>query len=105
MGTSYKRLYEEAVKENERLAAENMDLRAEVWRRREVVDLAGIARHMKVERYTPQQWQQRDHLPPVDFPLIKGVPLWYAQSIIDHFATPTRRVWYENPEESVSPAA
>lgn len=91
MSTNWKRLYEEAKAENERLSAE-------LHRRRLVVDLAGIARHMKVERFTPQQWKQRGHLPPVDFPEIKE-PLWYASTIIEHFVKPSRRVWYDNTDE------
>jgi hypothetical protein len=69
------------------------------------VDLAGIARHMHVERFTPQQWKQRDHLPPVDFPEIRE-PLWYASTIRERFVIPTRRVWYDVPAEmDLSPAA
>lgn len=95
MATSYKRLYEEASAELERV--------------REVVDLAGIARHMRVGRLTPQQWRQREHLnfPPVDFPDIKE-PLWYA-STIKAWAREKRRIWYDSPDfepgDEVSPAA
>ncbi len=97
MATSYKKLYEEASAELERI--------------REVVDLAGIARHMRVERFTPQQWRQRGLLPPVDFPEISE-PLWYVSTLKKHFVIPTRRIWYDNPEApeeafpaEVSPAA
>lgn len=97
---SYKPLWQEAQAEVKRL-------QDEVERTRKVIDLAGIARHMKVDRYTPQQWRQRDYLPPVDFPEIKE-PLWYASTIRDKFAYPTRRMWYDDPdeaEEGVSPDA
>jgi hypothetical protein len=116
--TSYKTLYQEARREVEALQVEVARLRAEVMaspdaslreleRTRQIVDLAGIARHMRVERFTPQQWKQRGHLPEVDFPEIKE-PLWYASTIKDQFATPSRRVWYDFPgaaEEELSPAA
>lgn len=116
MATSYKTLYQEAKQEAEYHAAEAERLRQrlaahpdenarEVERTRLVVDLAGIARHMQVERYTPQQWRQRPGLnfPPVDFPDIRE-PLWYA-STIKAWAEKTRRVWYDNPDAEVSPAA
>lgn len=83
---------------------------AELERTRQIVDLAGIARHMRVARYTPQQWKQRGHLPPVDFPEISE-PLWYASTIIKHFVEPTERIWWDNPDEAdiqdeeLSPAA
>lgn len=98
MSTNWKKLYQEAIAEKERLEDE-------LDRRRIVVDLAGIARHMRVERFTPQQWKQRGHLPPVDFPEIKE-PLWYASTIIEHFVVPSRRVWYDDPdaEETLSRA-
>src|SRR4051794_7010368 len=114
--TSYKTLYQEAIAQAERLADEVERLRAliqagsdenakEVERIRQVVVLAGIARHMKVERFTPQQWKQRGHLPPVDFPAI-AEPLWYVSTLKKHFVTPTRRVWYDDvPAEELSPAA
>jgi hypothetical protein len=115
--TSYKTLYEGAKQEAERLEAEVQRLRAEIKaspddnlreleRTRLIVDLAGIARHMRVERFTPQQWKQRGHLPPVDFPEIKE-PLWYVSTIKDGFIIPTRRMWYDHPgtEEELSPAA
>lgn len=113
--TSYKHLYEEARVEADGLRAELSRLRqaltqgpdfnlAELERTRQIVDLAGIARHMHVERTTPGQWKQRGHLPPVDFPEIKE-PLWYASSIRDHFVVPSMRVWYETPDEGLSPAA
>jgi hypothetical protein len=115
MAISYKTLYEEEKRERERLAAEvdrlshlvaagpDESLR-ELERTRKVVDLAGIAAHMRVERFTPQQWRQRGLLPPVDFPEIKE-PLWYASTIIEQFIIPTRRVWYDTPGEELSPAA
>jgi len=109
MGTSYKSLYQEAQKEIEKLTNEVRHLRSaldmspdeslrELERTREIVDLAGIAAHMHVERFTPQQWRQRykDEFPPVDFPAIKE-PLWYASTIRDGFAKPTRRLWCETP--------
>jgi len=114
--TSYKTLYQEAIKRADELAGEVERLRAtiqagpdanakEVERTRLVVDLAGIAAHMRVERFTPQQWKQRGHLPPVDFPDI-AEPLWYASTIKEKFAVPTRRVWYDDvPAEELSPAA
>lgn len=109
MAPGYKQLWQEAREEATALQAEVNRLRAliaagpdgtlrELERVRQVVDLAGIARHMRVERYTPQQWRQRDHLPPVDFPEIKE-PLWYASTIREVFAKPTRRVWYDAPGE------
>ena len=115
MTTSYKRLWQEANREVERLNAEVERLRTliaaspdehlrEVERIRQVVDLAGIARHMNVERFTPQQWKQRDLLPPVDFPEIRE-PLWYATTVKEQFAIPTRRVWYDILSEELSPAA
>jgi hypothetical protein len=106
---SYKTMWQEARNEADQLQAELTRLRAlinakpedmlyELERTSQVVDLAGIARHMRVERYTPQQWRQRGHLPPVDFPLIKE-PLWYASTIREGFAKPSRRVWYDAPGE------
>lgn len=114
--TSYKTLYEGAQKQANELRAEVARLQAqialgpdellrELERTRQIVDLAGIARHMRVERFTPQQWKQRGHLPPVDFPEIKE-PLWYASTIKNGFIIPTRRMWYDHPgEEELSPAA
>lgn len=113
---SYKTMWQEAVQEIERLKREVNRLNGlvalspddtlrELERIRQVVDLAGIARHMRVERFTPQQWKQRDHLPPVDFPEIKE-PLWYASTIKDGFVVPTGRVWHDYPDEAeLSPAA
>lgn len=113
---SYKTMWQEASQEIERLKAEvsrltdalfsspDASLR-ELERTRQIVDLAGIARHMRVERFTPQQWQQRGHLPPVDFPEIR-TPLWYASTIREHFADRTQRIWYDRPDdEGLSPAA
>jgi len=108
--TSYKTLYEGAQQQaNElraevarlqaRIALDPDDLLRELERTRQIVDLAGIARHMLVERFTPQQWKQRDHLPPVDFPEIKE-PLWYVSTIREKFAVPTRRVWHDFPAET-----
>lgn len=97
MPINYRKLYEEAQ--------EKIDgLEFEIERTRKVVDLAGIARHMRVDRYTPQQWKQRGHLPPVDFPDIRE-PLWYASTIRDQFCVPTRRVWYDNPDAEMSAVA
>lgn len=125
MSTSYKTLWQEASQEIEQLKhrieqlqeqyrkdmaqlhAFIEDNRSELADTRPIVDLAGIARHMRVERFTPQQWKQRDHLPPVDFPEIKE-PLWYVSTIKEQFAIPTRRPWYDHPEEveeALSPAA
>ena len=111
---AYKQLYLEAKAEAAQLQEEVTRLRdlitrstaGEVERLSDVVDLAGIARRMRVDRYTPQQWRQRGHLPPVDFPRIKE-PLWYAATIRDQFATPTQRIWYPEPDdaEELSPAA
>jgi len=109
--TSYKQMWQEASSEATALKQEVARLRAliafspdetlrEVERIRTVVDLAGIARHMRVERYTPQQWRQRGLLPAVDFPEIKE-PLWYASTLRDQFAVPSRRVWYDAPGEEV----
>ena len=103
-GRGYKSRWQKAAEEVERLR-EMVNLASdELERTRQIVDLAGIARHMKVERFTPQQWKQRGHLPDVDFPEIKE-PLWYASTIKQHFADRTQRVWYDNPDEKVSPAA
>ena len=107
MATSYKTLWQEAKEEAAQLHAEVDRLRTllagspdehlrELERIRLVVDLAGVARHMHVERFTPQQWKQRDLLPPVDFPDIRE-PLWYASTIRDGFAGPTRRLWCDTP--------
>jgi hypothetical protein len=113
---SYKSMWQEANKEIERWKGEAERLRGliesspdehlrELERTREVVDLAGIARHMRVERFTPQQWKQRGLLPPVDFPEIKE-PLWYVTTIKRDFIIPTRRVWYDHvPAEELSPVA
>ncbi len=111
MTVSYKTRWQEAQKEARALQAEINRLRAliaagpddtlrELARIKDVVDLAGIARHMRVERYTPQQWRQRykDAFPPVDFPDIKE-PLWYASTIRDQFAIPSRRIWWDAPGE------
>lgn len=114
--TSYKTMWQEATREAERLRDEVARLRAlvaaspdenarELERTRQIVDLAGIARHMRVERFTPQQWKQRGHLPPVDFPEI-AEPLWYVSTLKEKFVYPTRRVWYDDvPAEELSPAA
>jgi hypothetical protein len=115
MATSYKTLWQEANREAERLRAEVNRLQAliaaspdehlrEVERIREVVDLAGIARHMRVERFTPQQWSQRGLLPAVDFPDIRE-PLWYVSTVKERFVVPTRRVWYDVASDELSPAA
>jgi hypothetical protein len=123
MSTSYKTLWQEVTKENallkEQLRQERAERRQEVDKllgfitshrsdlaqTRPILDLAGIARHMKVARFTPQQWAQRDLLPPVDFPEIRE-PLWYAATIREKFAEATGRVWYDNPDEpGLSPAA
>lgn len=119
---SYKTMWQEASQEINRLKNEINRLKNEVQRlraaveaspddnlrelerTRQIVDLAGIARHMRVERFTPQQWKQRDHLPPVDFPEIKE-PLWYASTIKDGFVIPTGRVWHDHPDAELSPAA
>jgi hypothetical protein len=112
---SYKTMWTEAIREVARLTAEVQRLQAvltaspddlvrELERTRQIVDLAGIARHMRVERFTPQQWKQRDHLPPVDFPEIRE-PLWYASTIKTQFADRTQRIWYDHPEEGLSSAA
>lgn len=98
-------LYEEINRLRASIQANPDERLRELERTRLIVDLAGIARHMRVERFTPQQWKQRDHLPPVDFPEIKE-PLWYASTIRDQFADPTGRAWYYFPDaEELSPAA
>lgn len=103
-GRGYKSRWEAANEEIDNLRKQVKIAADELDRTRQIVDLAGIARHMKVERFTPQQWKQRGHLPPVDFPEIKE-PLWYASTIKEHFADHTKRVWYDQPEEELSPAA
>ena len=116
MAPSYKTLWQEATREIERLKAANARMTAliaatpdenlrELERIRYIVDLAGIARHMRAERFTPQQWKQRGLLPPVDFPEIRE-PLWYVSTLKEHFVIPTKRVWYDEvPDEELSPAA
>lgn len=110
--TSYKQRWQEATSEVAALRQEVARLRdvinlgpdeglRELERIRTVVDLAGVARHMRVERYTPQQWRQRGLLPPVDFPEIKE-PLWYASTLRDKFAVPSRRVWHDTIGEELS---
>ncbi len=113
---SYKAMWQEECKKVQQLTGEVERLRVaiaaspdenarELERTRLIVDLAGIARHMAVERFTPQQWKQRRHLPPVDFPAIKE-PLWYASTIKDRFIVPTGRMWHDFPSEAeLSPAA
>lgn len=116
MAVSYKKLYEEVCKREALLQAQLKRLRDQQGREVNrvhafitanrgqhlaetpaIVDLAGIARHMRVARYTPQQWQQRDLLPPVDFPEIRE-PIWLVSTIIKQFAVPTGRPWYDTPE-------
>jgi hypothetical protein len=97
MAPSYKALWQEAEQEIAQLRQQVVDLATEVDRTRQVVDLAGIARHMLVERFTPQQWAQRDLLPPVDFPEIRE-PLWYVSTLKEKFVVPTRRRWFDDPE-------
>lgn len=129
---SYKTLWQEVRQENEQLKTELAQLkeelaqlrqqyrretdkvfayiqsnRNELARTRPIVDLAGIARHMRVARFTPQQWAQRGLLPPVDFPEIKE-PLWYAATIREQFVIPTERIWYDtarDDDEGLSAAA
>ncbi len=110
MAISYKAKWQEAVGEIEKLQARTERLRrridylsAALMNQREpggqIVDLAGIARHMRVDpRYTPPQWRQRGLLPAVDFPEIRE-PLWYADTIKNQFVIPTGRIWYDNPTE------
>lgn len=115
MATSYKTLWQEAQKQADELRVEVARLEAlialgpdanlrELERIRRIVDLAGIARHMNVERFTPQQWRQRGLLPPVDFPDIRE-PLWYVSTIKKDFIIPSKRMWYDVPPEELSPAA
>lgn len=128
---SYKTKWQEADKaltriqgENDRLRDENATMKDEIIRlnglleadpeiqrarlarhNEQIVDLAGIARHMHVERNTPQQWKQRKLLPPVDFPDI-AEPLWYVSTLLEQFVRPTRRIWYDEPDRTaLSPAA
>jgi hypothetical protein len=115
MAPSYKPLWQHERQRADQLEAEVQRLRGliaaspdeilhELERTRKIVDLAGIARHMRAQRYTPQQWKQRGHLPPVDFPEISE-PLWYATTIVEKFVIPTRRLWYDFPPGELSPAA
>ena len=108
---SYKKMWQEAEQKAEALQKEVTRLQMlvnfgpddairELERTRRVIDLAGVARHLRVARYTPQQWRQRGHLPPVDFPDIKE-PLWYASTIRDQFAVPSRRLWWDEPSDIV----
>jgi hypothetical protein len=90
------------------LAAHPETQAALAWRRAtQVVDLAGIARHMRVSRATPGQWQQRKFLPPSDFPEIESGPLWYTTTIVEKFVNATGRVWWHDDEinEALPPAA
>lgn len=117
MAISYKTQWQEATKETEtlrakveeqrrqinKLAAALTSLRKSGTDTRQIVDLAGIARHMRVERFTPQQWKQRNHLPPVDFPEISE-PLWYVSTLMDKFVIPTGRIWYDHPGEALPDA-
>jgi hypothetical protein len=129
MSVSYKTKWQEANDNLSTLAAENDRLRSDVammkaeiirlnalldgdskarqlraqQQAEQIVDLAGIARHMRVERTTPQQWRQRKLLPPVDYPEI-AEPLWRVTTLLDQFVRPTRRIWYDDPE-GLSPAA
>jgi len=126
---SYKAKWQEANDNLSRIAAENERLRNETammkdeiirlnalldgdpharqiraqQQAEQIVDLAGIARHMRVERTTPQQWRQRKLLPPVDYPDI-AEPLWRVSTLLEKFVRPTRRIWYDEPE-ALSPAA
>lgn len=116
MAISYKTLWQEARQENAKLQTKIDNLRRDIDEMaaaitngrteqgptRQIVDLAGIARHMRVKRWTPQQWQQRGLLPPVDFPEIKE-PLWFVTTIKEQFVIPTRRVWHDNPSDAVEP--
>jgi hypothetical protein len=122
MSISYKTLWQEVTEENarlkEQLARERAEHRAnedsllnfitahrnDLAETRPIIDLAGIARHMRVARFTPQQWAQRGLLPPVDFPEIRE-PLWYVSTIRDKFVTPSGRAWYDTTDEALSPAA
>lgn len=135
MATSYKALWQEVCAENERLketaarqraAIKNLRLNLRLLNDRlgaavadartvthdapMILDLPGIAWHLGVKRYTPQQWKQRGILPPVDFPEIKE-PLWLGATI-KQFAKRTGRPWYEagapidsDDDEGLSPAA
>lgn len=131
MAPSYKTKWQEADEQatklqvtNARLRKENEMMRDEITRLNALLDdtpeakqarasrraasivgLAGIAYHMRVARLTPQQWVQRGLLPPPDFPDVAGEPIWRVQTIIDQFVTPSRRVWYDDPESELSPAA
>lgn len=131
MGISYKEKWQEADQHNAKLQADNTKLRGDVEAMKDeiarltrlleadpevrrakaeadavaIVGLAGIARHMRVARLTPQQWVQRKLLPPPDFPDIAGEPIWLVSTIKEKFANPTRRVWYDDPDEELSPAA
>ena len=121
MAPSYKTLWQEAKQDNERLQTTIKNLRQlndrlaaalaagrnpQAEKLPTIVDLAGIARHMRVSRDTPQQWRQRNYLPPVDYPEIKE-PLWLASTIRDKFATPSGRLWHDTPDDEggLSPAA
>jgi hypothetical protein len=131
MRISYKEKWQEADQHNSKLQADNAKLRSEAEAMKgeiarlnrlleaapevraakaqaeavAIVGLAGIARHMKVARLTPQQWVQRKLLPPPDFPDIAGEPIWKVSTIKEKFVIPTRRVWYDDPDEELSPAA
>jgi hypothetical protein len=131
MAISYKTKWQEADQqlikawaENARLRGETAAMRGEIARLNalleadpqvrhakaaaeavQIVGLAGIARHMRVARLTPQQWVQRKLLPPPDFPDIAGEPIWLVSTIKEKFVNPTRRVWYDDPDEELSPAA
>ncbi len=47
-----------------------------------LIDLAGIATLLGVSSVTPQQWRQREQLPPPDEPDFPDKPLWRTSTII-----------------------
>lgn len=117
MAPSYKTLWQEAQEEIAALKVKIANLRrdkddlsaallaqkAERTEMPQIVDLAGVARHMGVGRFTPQQWKRRDILPPVDFPEI-AEPLWMVSTIKDAFAgDPYGRVWHDTPPRNPAP--
>jgi hypothetical protein len=63
----------------------------------ELLDLSAIAERCGVSKFTPQQWRQRDVLPPVDFPEV-DVPLWRV-STIRRWARDTDRDFRSSPKD------
>lgn len=55
-------------------------IRPEPTGRVEILDLTAVAYCCNVSPFTPQQWRQRNVLPPVDYPEV-STPLWKVATI------------------------